>query len=82
MAAHEQDDKLHLHMAIDTISSLKDTVNSQHDELNPLHDITESLVTLKSGKSLTFVISEFQKKKGNDEEFTTPHSILVPTHTK
>ena len=32
MAAHEQDDKLHLHMSLETVNSLQDTVTSLQEE--------------------------------------------------
>ena len=33
MAAHEQDDKLHLHMALDTVTSQQDAMNQQQDAI-------------------------------------------------
>ena len=81
IAAHEQDDKLHLHMAIDAINSqqtiddsLKAEINSLKAEVNSLKEVS----LLKSKQSLTFVVSDIQEKKENDERFTSPLFYTSP----
>ena len=56
MAAHEEDDKLHLHMAIDSITQLKKKYTN----------------ILKHGESITFEVTEFEKKKKKNFEFHCP----------
>ena len=57
MAAHEQDDKLHLHMALEAVISLQVEVHSQHDRL------------MMMNYSGAFRLSEYQKKKEANERF-------------
>jgi TNF receptor-associated factor 4 len=64
MAAHEQDDQLHLHMALET-------VNMQRSVLNSLQVRVASL----EGK---FVLSDYQKKKETGELFQFPPFYTHP----
>ena len=43
MAAHEQDDKLHLHMALDTVTSQQDAIASLRDTTRQQEETIESL---------------------------------------
>ena len=55
--AHEEDDKLHLHMAIETIAQLKDE---------------RAKTLLKDGESITFKVENYAEKlKNKDELFIT-----------
>jgi TNF receptor-associated factor 4 len=47
MSAHEQDDEFHLRMALNTVAKLKE----------------ESVTLKKQNRSMTFVLSDYQKKK-------------------
>jgi len=58
MAAHEQDDSLHLHMAIQTINLLKGT--------------------LKSGQPMKFELTDYQRKRANDETVLSPAYYIYP----
>ena len=58
MEAHEQDDKLHLHMAIDTVTFLKEQCSM--------------LSYMLKKESMTFRLTEYQNKKQNDEVFYSP----------
>ena len=58
MEAHEQDDKLHLHMAIDTVTFLKEQCSM--------------LSYMLKKESMTFRLTEYQNKKENNEEFYSP----------
>jgi ferritin-like protein len=55
MAAHEQDDKLHLHVALNAILRLQDANADFHKSLTELHDITAGLQDANADfhKSLT-----------------------------
>ena len=66
MAAHEQDDKLHLHMALETVNTLQQTTKLQQVAID----------SLQIGKM--FVLSEYQKKKEASEEFTFPPFYTHP----
>ena len=52
MITHEEDDKVHLHLALATVVKLQDT--------------------LTAGKPLIFKITEYQKKKDNNERTESP----------
>ena len=74
MAAHEQDDKFHLHMALET-------VNSQQVTIRVLQETTKSqqaVIDLSQGKSKIFVLSEYQQKKESSEEFRFPPFYTHP----
>ena len=68
MAAHEQDDKLHLHMALDTVTSQQDAINSLQDDVR----------TLQKYKTLTFALTEYQKKKEAKNWFLSPSFYTSP----
>ena len=80
MAAHEEDDKLHLHMALDTVNTLQDTVNTHQDTINMLQGIIQEKcpVTLNNlnSKSMTFAVPDHQWKK--DDAFTSPSFYTHP----
>ncbi len=59
MVAHQQNDSLHLHMAIATVTQLKEKM-------------------LKN-ESTTFQLTEYQKKKELDENFTSPSFYTGPS---
>ena len=61
MAAHEQEDTLHLHLAMDTITALKEQCSLLKDQCS----------ILKKG-SITFRLTDYQKKKENDTTFYSP----------
>ena len=61
MPAHELDDKLHLHMAIDTITALKENND----------------ITLKEVEAMTIRFSDFQLKKESDKKFNSPFSFYA-----
>ena len=60
MAAHEQDDKLHLHMALETVTSLQDTVTSLQD----------GSMTLDNKGSKIYILSDFDKEKDAGSDIT------------
>ena len=60
MAAHEQDDKLHLHMALETVTSLQDTVTSLQDES----------MTLDNKGSKIYTLSDFDEEKDASSDIT------------
>ena len=84
MAAHEQDDKLHLHTALETVTSqqsvidsLQATVKSLQDTVKPLQATVKSLQNNVNSlekkhsvfESKTFKLSEYGNKKITNEEF-------------
>jgi TNF receptor-associated factor 4 len=80
MAAHEQDDQLHLHMALETVSWQQHTLSSQQCAISKLQQITESqedkIYNMLWPK--IFVLTEYQKKKEADEEFKFPPFYTHP----
>ena len=64
ISAHEEEeDKLHLHMALDRVIAM-DTIIKKH--------IEEDAITLREGHSLTFKLKEFQQEKDDNGEFYSP----------
>ena len=64
MSTHEQDDTLHLHMAIDRVTLLNDKYK---------------VLSYMLGKgSMTFKLTEFQKKKENNTRFHSPSFYTGP----
>ena len=62
IATHEEeDDKLHLHKALDAITSLEDAITSLEKKGD----------TLGSGESLTFKVTEYSRKKRSNETATS-----------
>ena len=69
MAAHEQDDKLHLHMALETINSQQRALNAVQARVDLLQNI----------KSKAFMLSGYKKKKDTNEAFRfTPSFYTHP----
>ena len=69
MAAHEQDDKLHLHMALETVNSQQRALNAVQARVDLLQNI----------KSKIFMLSGYKKKKETDEIFRfTPSFYTHP----
>ena len=76
MAAHEQDDKIHLHMALDTVKSQQVAIDSIQATVKSLQKLV-----LKDKESLTFRLPEYKRKKKAKEVFqSTPFTpILMDT---
>ena len=68
MTAHEQDDKLHLHMALETAISLRAAVETLQVEVYSQHD---RLMMMKNDLG-AFRLSEYQKKKEANKRFQFP----------
>ena len=71
MAAHEKDDHLHLHMALDTVNTLQDTVNTLQEKC--------LVATLKSSESMTFAVPGYQEKRVAAAVFTSPSFYTHPS---
>jgi hypothetical protein len=73
MTAHEQDDKLHLHMALNAIVKLQDAHVDLHESVKELRDATAGLQvktkTLNHGKSLTFAVNKYKARKEENITF-------------
>lgn len=67
MAEHEEDDKLHLRMALETVAILKDST------------LKESTPVLGAGKCFTFKVSNCQALK--EKDFKSPHFTLTRMDT-
>ena len=89
MAAHEQDDKLHLHMALDTVTSQQDAIKQQQLAIYMLQASTKlQQSAINSGvvkplQPATFALPDYQKKKERNELFnaqvfyTSPNGYCV-----
>ena len=75
MAAHEQDDKLHLHMALDTVTSQQDAIKQQQLAIYMLQASTKlqqgaiNSGVVKPLQPATFALPDYQKKKERNEFF-------------
>ena len=68
VAAHEQDDKFHLHMALERVNSQESAINQMQQAMNSL----QTTVDVLQGKSMMFVLAEYQKKRETNERFEFP----------
>ena len=59
MPAHEKDDKLHFHIALDKVVSLEEEITT----------IKNTIKDKEITYLLTFKLNEFQKKKDNNDEY-------------
>ena len=83
MAAHEQDDKLHLHMALDTVMSQQDAIKQQQVAIYMLQDTTKQQVAINSDaikplQRTTFALSDYRKKKETNVKFISPSFYTSP----
>lgn len=70
--AHEQEeDKLHLNKALDTVAMLENNLQTAKGAIASL----KGSYTLKRGESLTFKVTVFEKKKENNEIVYSPSFI-------
>ena len=83
MGAHEQDDKAHLHQALNTVVKLQEenkavqdrlqsateTIASMKKENKGVRDRLQSVTTIMQKKSVVFEIVNYGKKKENNEVF-------------
>ena len=59
ISSHEDEDKLHLHLALDKVITMEAIIKKH-------------VITLREGNSLTFKFKEFQKEKDNNGRFYSP----------
>ena len=78
MAAHEQDDKLHLHMALETVTSQQSAIDSLQATVKSLLsklELQEKVLKNKESKTFrSFRLSEYGKKKETNKVFHFPPS--------
>ena len=75
MTTHEKDDKIHLHLALGVVVELKDTVVELKDAVDKLEDL---LKKKDKKESEMFKITDYAKKRFNDEMFTSPSFYTSP----
>ena len=78
MAARERDDKLHLHTALETVTSQQSAIDSLQATVKSLlsKEIQENV--LKSKESKTFRLSAYGKKKRTNKVFQFPPFYTHP----
>ena len=76
MAAHEEDDKLHLHMAINMTAKLEDKTAKLEEKIEDMKDkLDEALLgspSLVKGELIKFKFTDYQKSKDQDERVESP----------
>ena len=72
MPAHEEDDKLHLHMALDKVINMEEEITTMKQQIVTMKQQREDDATkvLRNGASLTFELTGFAKKK-DDNKFSS-----------
>ena len=82
MAAHEEDDKLHLRMAMDTTVKLgKKAVELEQELQHKTVQLENKYAALKAqmnGESLQFTLTDFRKKKDNNNAVLSPSYYTSP----
>ena len=68
MAAHEEDDKLHLRMAMDTTAKLT----------NDIVELQDACKVLKGNEPIKFEVTKYQKKKESYESTDSPSYYISP----
>ena len=68
MKTHEEDDKIHLHLALGAVVELKDTIDKLGDLLKKKDKKEPEM----------FKITDYAKKRFNDEMFTSPSFYTSP----
>lgn len=66
MVAHEDEDKLHLHMALNTITTMEERLISVEERMDDYGMVPK---VLKDGVSFTFKVRKFAQKKAGKEVF-------------
>jgi hypothetical protein len=64
---HESDDKLHLHLALDKVVAMEEKIESLREEVRD-----GGGVSLRSGESMTFKVTEFQSRVECGDIFESP----------
>ena len=67
ISAHENEDKLHLRMALDKIVAMEQKVDGLEEEVRD-----GGRVALRSGESLTFKVTEYETRKDCEELYESP----------
>ena len=78
MAAHEQDDSLHLSKVLNTVVKLQDYVTELQDSNTELQEKVSKLESVANTTSFTFKLTEFQERKDSDRRFTSPYFYTRP----
>jgi TNF receptor-associated factor 4 len=76
MAAHEEDDQLHLHMALETVASQQCAISKLQQTMED--KIYSLQVTVNKLRPKIFVLTEYHKKKEADEPFEFPPFYTHP----
>ena len=79
MAAHEQDDNLHLSKALNALVEMQESKFQLQEKVLKLESSADELnSTLNNGQSITFKVTEFQEKKNENGIFTSPSFYTSP----
>ena len=83
MRAHEEDDKLHLHMALDKVISMEQEMKDMNTVINDSKSKLQEMKfelnsTLKNGQAFTFKVTNIQQRRNNNEKFTSPSFYTSP----
>ena len=72
MAAHEADDKFHLHMAVDTTAALESKTVKLEIKTVELENEIAALKAIMNGGPLNFKLTDYQKRKDSNECVESP----------
>ena len=78
---HEDDDKLHLHLALDTIGKLQDNVSTLQNNLSTLHNDVRTLHTLQEGVQVApcvIKMADYSSLKSQEKPWHSPPFYTHP----
>ena len=75
MPAHEEDDKLHLHMALDEVTAMKEEITTMKQQIVTMKQQRE---VLRNGALLIFELTAFAKKKDENDGISSPTFYSSP----
>ena len=82
MAAHEQDDSLHLSKALNALIEMQESKLQLQEKVlkleSSVNKTDELNSTLNNGQSITFKVTEFQEKMDKNGIFTSPSFYTSP----
>ena len=82
--SHEDEDKLHLHMALDKVVNIEEVITTMKQQIvytMRRQREKDAIKILRNGASLTFELTGFAKKKNDNAQFAAPHSTPVQKDT-
>ncbi len=78
MRAHEEDDKANLNKSLNGMIKWEEKMTQLQNDNDTLTEALRNKVDKKEGEPMTFKVTEFQKRKDNNETFYSPSFYSSP----